>query len=64
MPAAPTRKPRAQAQALANMAFRGPTRSTHVPSIAAERPSMTIAIEKTRPTAVRLLSKWATIDAL
>ena len=29
-----------------NIALRGPTRSTHLPRIAAERPRTTIAIEK------------------
>ena len=42
------------------MAARGPLRSTHFPITAADRPSITIAIEKMMPTAVRLVSKWLT----
>ena len=43
-----------------DIAARGPLRSTQVPSTAADRPSITIAIEKITPIAVRLVSKWAT----
>ncbi len=42
------------------MALRGPTRSTHVPKMAAETPSITIAIEKMIPMAVSEVSKCAT----
>ena len=42
------------------MAARGPLWSTQVPSTAADRPSITIAIEKMMPIAVRLVSKCAT----
>ncbi len=42
------------------MALRGPLRSTHVPQTAADRPSMTMAIENTRPICVWLTSKWLT----
>ena len=60
MPAPPTRKPTAQAIAAATMARRGPPVSTQVPRTAADRPSITMAIENTRPTEVRLVWKFAT----
>ncbi len=60
MPSAPTRKPLAQQQAAVNIVLRGPTRSTQVPNRAAETPSITIAIEKIMPIAVRLVSKCST----
>ena len=44
--------------------MRGPDRSTQVPSTAADRPSITIAIENTQPIAVRLVSKLATSEFL
>src|SRR4051795_8882840 len=64
MPREPTRKPVTQKQAEVNIAARGPLRSTQVPNRAADRPSITIAIEKMMPIAVRLDSKWATSAAL
>jgi hypothetical protein len=60
MPRPPTRKPETQKTAEVNIAARGPLRSTQVPNRAAETPSMTIAIEKMMPIAVRLASKCAT----
>src|SRR4051812_15247900 len=64
MPMAPTTKPTNQKQAAVNMAARGPLRSTQVPATAAERPSITIAMLKTTPTAVSEESKWATSAVL
>ncbi|MCW2710306.1 MAG: hypothetical protein JWP24_500 [Marmoricola sp.] len=64
MPREPTRKPEPQHSAAATIALRGPTRSTQVPSTAAERPSITMAIEKIHATAVCEESKWATSDVL
>ena len=64
MPAEPTTKPRPQHRAAATIALRGPERSTQVPSVAAESPSITIAREKTHPIAVRLVSKLATREFL
>ena len=64
MPAAPTRKPTDQQSAAATIARRGPPVSTQVPKTAAERPSITMAIENTRPIAVRLVSKFSTSDVL
>ena len=46
------------------MARRGPPVSTQVPKTAALRPSMTIAIEKTIPTAVSEAPKCSTSEAL
>ena len=46
------------------MALRGPLRSTHVPKTAADRPSMTMAIEKMTPIAVCEVWKWATREVL
>ncbi len=57
MPSEPTRKPPAQNSAAVNIARRGPPESTQVPNTAAETPSITIAIEKMTPIAVRLESK-------
>ena len=59
-----TRKPADQKQAETNMALRGPFASTHVPPIAADRPSITMAMLKTMPTAVWPASKWATKEFL
>ena len=64
MPAAPTRNPAAQQQAAVNIAFRGPTRSTQVPKTAADNPSITMAIENTKPIAVCEAPKWSTIEFL
>ena len=64
MPSEPTRKPTDQKTAAVNMAARGPLRSTQVPNAAAESPSITIAIEKMIPIAVRLVSKCATSAVL
>lgn len=58
------RNPDAQKQAAVNIAARGPTRSTQVPITAADTPSMTIAIEKMIPIAVRLESKCCTSAVL
>ena len=54
----------AHSTAATNIAARGPLRSTQVPNTAAERPSITIAIEKITPIAVSVLSKWATSAVL
>src|SRR5665811_97337 len=59
-PSAPMRKPEDQQHAAVNIAFRGPTLSTHVPMIAADTPSMTMAMEKMIPIALRLVWKCAT----
>jgi hypothetical protein len=64
MPREPIRKPVHQKQAAVNIALRGPTRSTQVPITAAETPSITMAIEKMMPIAVRLVSKCATSAVL
>ena len=64
MPSAPTRKPAPQQQAATNIALRGPLRSTHVPPTAADRPSITIAMEKITPIAVCVVSKCATSEFL
>lgn len=64
MPSAPTRKPEAQKQAAVNIALRGPPLSTHVPKTAAERPSITIAMEKMKPIEVSEASKWLTSELL
>lgn len=58
------KKPADQQQAAVNIVRRGPTRSTQVPKTAAEAPSMTIAIEKMTPMAVRLVSKCSTRASL
>ena len=50
-------KPTDQKSAATNIAARGPCVSTQVPKTAAESPSITIAIEKMIPIAVRLESK-------
>jgi len=39
-----------------NIAFRGPTRSSHLPNNAAEAPSVNKAIEKIQPMAVSFQS--------
>ena len=57
MPRAPTRKPVDHRQALTNIALRGPLRSTQVPPTAADRPSITMAMEKTMPIWVELATK-------
>ena len=57
---AATRKPLTQNRAETAIAARGPLRSTQVPNSAADRPSITMARLKTKPTAVRLVSKWLT----
>jgi hypothetical protein len=64
IPAAATRNPPDQQQAETNIALRGPLRSTQVPPMAADRPSITIAIEKMIPIAVRLVSKCFTSAVL
>ena len=64
MPSAATRKPADQQQAETNIALRGPLRSTQVPPTAADSPSITIAIEKITPIAVRLVSKCFTSAVL
>ncbi len=58
------RNPAPQQSAAVAMAMRGPTRSTQVPSTAAERPSITMAIEKIAAIAVCEESKWATSEVL
>ena len=60
MPSEPTRNPDTQKTAEVAIAARGPFLSTQVPKTAAESPSITIAIEKMMPIAVRLASKWST----
>ena len=64
MPAAPTRNPVPQHSAAAAIALRGPARSTQVPSTAADRPSITIAIEKIHAIAVWEESKRSTSEVL
>ena len=64
MPTAAMRKPAPQQLAAVNMVRRGPTRSTHVPKTAAESPSMTMAMEKTMPIIVLLVSKCLTSASL
>jgi uridine phosphorylase len=44
--------------------LRGPLRSTHVPPTAADRPSITIAIEKMIEIGVRLVPKCSTSGSL
>ena len=46
------------------MALRGPLRSTHVPPTAADRPSITIAIEKITEIGVSLVPKCSTSGSL
>ncbi len=46
------------------MARRGPPVSTQVPSTAADRPSITIAMENARPMLVSEVSKCATSEFL
>ena len=57
MPSDPIRKPDTQNTIEAAMAARGPLRSTQVPNSAADRPSITIAIEKMMPMGVFPVSK-------
>jgi hypothetical protein len=64
IPSAPTRNPLAQNTAETNMALRGPLFSTHVPPIAADSPSITIAMLKMMPMAVWLVSKCAMSEFL
>ena len=64
MPSGADQEARGPQSAAVTIVRRGPTRSTHVPNTAALRPSITIAIEKTMPTAVSEVSKWSTSDAL
>ena len=64
MPTEPTRNPVTQKTAEVAIAARGPLRSTHLPKTAADSPSMTIAIEKMMPIAVRLVSKCSTSAVL
>ena len=64
MPTEPTRKPAAQQHAAVNIALRGPTFSTQVPKTAALRPSITMAIEKTKPIAVCEASKCSISEFL
>ena len=59
-PSAATRKPVPQQHAATNIALRGPTRSTHVPPNAADRPSIRMAMLKIHPIGVRVVSKCAT----
>ena len=49
-------KPPAKQMAEINIAFRGPTRSSHLPNNAAEAPSVNKAIEKIQPMAVSFQS--------
>ena len=56
--------PELQHSAAATIALRGPTRSTQVPSTAAERPSITMAIEKIQAIAVCEEAKWSTSEVL
>ena len=53
-----------QHRAAVNIALRGPTRSTQVPSTAADRPSITMAIEKIQAIAVCEESKRSTSEVL
>ena len=50
MPIVETRKPSTQKPPAATIAIRGPTRSTQVPAMAEEMPSMAMAREKIQPT--------------
>ena len=59
-----TRKPSTQNPPAATIAIRGPTRSTHVPAMAEEMPSMAMAREKIQPTATSPTSKWLWNGAL
>ena len=56
--------PSPQQQAATNIALRGPLRSTHVPPTAADRPSITIAIEKITEIGVSFVSKCSTSGSL
>ena len=56
--------PSPQQQAAVNIALRGPLRSTHVPPTAADRPSITIAIEKMTEIGVSFVSKCSTSGSL
>ena len=60
MPREPIRKPPDQNTAEANIALRGPLLSTQVPMAAADRPSITMAMEKITPISVRVASKCLT----
>jgi hypothetical protein len=64
IPSAPTRNPVDQKQAAVNIARRGPPWSTHLPATAADSPSITIAIEKMKPTWVAPVSKRSISDVL
>ena len=59
-PSDPIAKPLDQHTAAAAIALRGPARSTHVPSRAADSPSITMAMLKMAPIAVRLESNRST----
>ena len=63
-PNALTTNPSDQQQPATNIALRGPLRSTQVPPKAAERPSITIAIEKMTEIGVSLVPKWSTSGSL
>ena len=47
-----------------NIALRGPTRSTQVPSTAADSPSMTMAMLKMMLIGVSFVPKWSTSGVL
>ena len=51
MPIVETKKPTTQNAPATTIDFRGPTRSTHVPPIADEMPSIAMASEKIQPIA-------------
>ena len=63
-PRALTTNPSDQQQPETNIALRGPLRSTHVPPTAADRPSITIAIEKMIEIGVSLVPKCSTSGSL
>ncbi|WIM73051.1 hypothetical protein QP028_05025 [Corynebacterium suedekumii] len=52
-----TKKPTTQKAPEVAMETRGPTRSTQVPAMAEDRPSMPMASEKIQPTATSRTSK-------
>ncbi len=59
MPIADTMNPPPKQSAAVNMDLRGPTRSTHRPNSAADRPRTAMAMENTQPTSVSFQSPGA-----
>ena len=58
------RKPPPKHSAEASMALRGPTRSSHLPNTAAERPSSTMAMEKITASCPGVQSSAAGLSTL